>query len=92
MGFGEYGLYYLRTIDKEEVDFVVTKNEEPWFLVEVKYSDKSSISEHLYKYQEVTGAKHAFQVVITGEFVNQDCFHYKKPIIVPAITFLSQLI
>lgn len=37
-GFGEYELHYIRTLDKKEVDFVVTKNGKAWFLVEVKLS------------------------------------------------------
>jgi predicted AAA+ superfamily ATPase len=91
-GLGEYELFYLRTIDKEEVDFLVTKNGEPWFLVEAKCSSNNSLSEYLYKYQEITGAKHAFQVVMDLEYIDRDCFEFKKPIIVPAITFLSQLV
>ena len=91
-GFGEYGLYYIRTLEKKEVDFVVTKNGEAWFLVEVKLSDDRHINPHLGEFQKQTGAKHAFQVVIDMPFVNQDCFSYKHPIIVPAKTLLSQLI
>ena len=33
-------LYYLRDIEKREVDFLVTVNEKPWFCVEVKTSFK----------------------------------------------------
>lgn len=92
IGLGKYELFYLRTIDKEEVDFLVTKDGEPWFLMEAKCSSNNSISEYLYKYQEITGAKHAFQVVMDLDYVDRDCFEFQKPIIVPAITFLSQLI
>ena len=35
-GLGDFGLYYLRTKEKVETDFVVVKNGKPWFLVEVK--------------------------------------------------------
>ena len=41
-GLGEYGLYYLRTKDKIETDFLVTKNKKPWFLVEVKTKAKGT--------------------------------------------------
>ncbi|MCX7115837.1 MAG: ATP-binding protein [Gammaproteobacteria bacterium] len=91
-GFGEYDLYYIRTLEKKEVDFVVTKNGEAWFLVEVKLSDARHLSPHLEVFQKQTGALHAFQVVIDMPFVNQDCFAHTKPIIVPAKTFLSQLV
>lgn len=91
-GFGEYGLYYLRTIDKKEVDFVVTKNDKAWFLVEVKLSNDHKINPHLAEFQKQSGAQHAFQVVINMPYVNKDCFSVHEPIIVPAKTFLSQLV
>jgi predicted AAA+ superfamily ATPase len=92
VGFGDYGLYYLRTIDKREVDFLVTKNEEPWFLVEVKKGDPSAIGKNLYYFLEQTGAKHAFQVSLEKPYIDKDCFSYTTPIIVPAMTLLSQLV
>ncbi|MFH1762193.1 MAG: AAA family ATPase, partial [bacterium] len=46
-GFGEYGLYYLRTKDKREVDFLVSKNEQAWFIVEAKLSGKRDINKNL---------------------------------------------
>lgn len=91
-GMGEYGLYFLRDKDKREVDFLVTKNSKPWFLVEVKSSNNQSISEHLYYFQELTQAPHAFQVVFNLPYQEINCFDYFKPVIVPAITFLSQLV
>lgn len=90
-GFGEYDLYYLRDKDKREVDFLVTKDKQPWFLVEVKNSDKE-LSKSLYHFQKQTKAKHAFQINANAPFVDRDCFEIKKPVIVPLKTFLSQLI
>lgn len=92
LGLGDYELYYLRNKDKREVDFVVVKDNKPWFLVEVKASYKAGLSESLYYYQAQTGATHAFQVVFDLEYVEKDCFEYTSPIIVPASTFLSQLV
>lgn len=90
-GLGDFDLYYLRTKDKVEVDFLVTKNKKPWFLVEVK-TKQTGLSPALYRFQEETGAPHAFQVTFNLPFVQKDCFKEKGPIIVPARTFLSQLI
>jgi predicted AAA+ superfamily ATPase len=90
-GLGEFGLYYLRTKDKIETDFLVTKDNNPWFLVEVKTKAKG-ISPALYHFQKETGAPHAFQVAFDLPFVNKDCFDEKEPILVPAQTFLSQLV
>lgn len=91
-GFGDYDLFYLRDKEKREVDFLVTKNKKPWFLVEVKKSANQSISEHLYYYQQQLKVPHAFQVVMDMDYVDVDCFSYKTPVIVPAVTFLSQLV
>lgn len=90
-GLGDYGLYYLRTKDKIETDFLVTKNGKPWFLVEVKTKAKG-ISPALYHFQKETQAPHAFQVAFDLPFVNKNCFMEKGPILVPARTFLSQLV
>jgi len=68
------------------------KDNIPWFLVEVKYSDNQNISKNLYYYFEQTKAKHAFQVIIDAPYVNSDCFKANEPIIVPARTLLSQLV
>ncbi len=91
-GFGQYGLYYLRDKDQREVDFLVTKDDKPWFLVEVKWTNNQGISPSLYHFQKATGAKHAFQVIIDMPYVDKSCFEETSPIIVPARTFLSQLI
>jgi predicted AAA+ superfamily ATPase len=91
-GYGDYGLYYLRDKDKREVDFLVTKNRKPWFLVEAKSSGDRGISRWLYYYQEKLKVPHAFQVGFDLPYVDQDCFEAKGPLIVPAKTLLSQLI
>lgn len=90
-GFGSYELYYLRDTAKREVDFLVTKNDEPWFLVEAKTSDQG-ISPSLSYFQQQTKAPFAFQVSIDSPFIDRDCFIEGIPLRVPARTFLSQLI
>jgi predicted AAA+ superfamily ATPase len=49
-GFGEYELWYLRNKEKEEIDFLVTENGNPVFMVEAKFSDPT-ISPILIKFQ-----------------------------------------
>jgi len=90
-GLGDYGLFYLRDKSKREVDFLVTKNGKPWFLVESKTSEKG-ISPSLYYYQKATQAPHAFQISFDLPFVKKDCFSEREPILVPAKTLLSQLV
>ena len=90
-GFGKFELHYLRDKDKREVDFLVTKDEKPWFLVEVKVKN-TALSPTLSYFQEQTKAPHAFQVVFDLPYVNKDCFKENDPVVVPAKTFFSQLI
>lgn len=90
-GQGDFGLHFVRDKQKHEVDFLVTRDQQPWFLVEVKASEKASLSEALSYLQRQTGAAHAFQVAMDGEFVALDCFAQQAPIIVPARTLLAQL-
>ena len=91
MGFGNYGLYYLRDKLKREVDFLVVKEGIPWFLVEVKKSATQALNAHLNYFQKAVDAQHAFQISLGGDFVNRDCFAETSPISLPAATFLSQL-
>lgn len=41
MGYGSYRLYYIRTIDKKEIDFLVTRDNIPLLAVEVKSKENS---------------------------------------------------
>lgn len=78
--------------DKNEVDFLVIKNQQPWMLVEVKNSNNHRISQHLKKFHQQLQTKHTFQVIIDLPYESVDCFNYSEPVIVPAITWLSQLV
>jgi len=91
-GQGDFGLHFIRDKEKREVDFLVTRNQHPWFLVEVKSSGKTALSKSLAWFQSQTRTEHAFQVAMDLDFIERDCFELNKPIIVPARTFLAQLI
>ena len=92
MGLGKFQVSYLRDRYQREVDFVVVRDGKPWFLVEVKQQDEA-IGSALKNYQEQTKAPFAFQVVIDAEYVDADCFAKPRaPVVVPARTFLSQLL
>ena len=90
-GFGEFQLFFLRDKEKREVDFLISKNNKPWILVEVKKSSKN-ISKSLHYFKSITKAEFAFQVNYDDEFISKDCFSINEPVIVPLKTFLSQLI
>lgn len=91
IGEGAFELRYIRDKQKREVDFLVLRDGAPWFLVEVKHAD-TRLSPNLAYFKEATGADHAFQVVLDLPYEPINCFDYQRPVVVPARTFLSQLI
>lgn len=92
VGLGVFELFYLRTIDKQEVDFLITRDRKPWMMVECKCSSKGPLSKSLYDFHHQLKPDHTFQVVRDMPYVDRSCFEEKDPIIVPAKTFLSQLV
>ncbi len=91
LGFGSFELRYIRDKQQREVDFLVVRDGEPWFLVEVK-SRSSALSPLLGYFQKQIHCPHAFQVVTQADYVDKDCFTHTTPVIVPARTLLSQLL
>jgi len=85
-------LYYLRDKAKREVDFLVTRDEKPWFLVEVKSAGKKRISPHLRYFTKLIQAEHAFQATSDLEEVDENLFSYIEPVRVSMSTLLSQLV
>ncbi len=55
-------LYFLRDVDKREVDFLVTMGGRPWFAVEVKLND-AALSPHLLYFKERLSIPFVYQVV-----------------------------
>jgi predicted AAA+ superfamily ATPase len=90
LGLGQFELRYIRDLQKREVDFVVIRDGEPWFLVEAKHGD-ARLSKNLAYFQQQTGAPHAFQVSVEADYVDADCFARHNPTLVPARTFFAQL-
>ncbi len=91
-GHGDFGLHFIRDKQKREVDFLVSRDRQPWFLVEVKHGSSAGLDSSLHYFQKQTQAAHAFQVAMDAEFVDRDCFEHTVPIIVPGKTLLSQLV
>ena len=91
-GLGQYGLWFIRDKEKREVDFLVSRDKKPWFLVEVKLSSKGGVSKNLIYFHNKIKAKHSFQVVFDMGYIPKDCFTHIEPVIVPAQTFLAQLV
>ena len=92
LGLGVFQLGYLRDKQKREVDFLIARDGKPWILVEAKKADEQ-LSGALAHFQEQTKAPHALQVVLDADYVNADCLATRgQPLVVPARTFLSQLL
>lgn len=92
LGLGDYQLHFVRDKEKREVDFLVTKNNKPWFLVEAKLSGKGPLSSALIYFHEKLETEHAFQVAYDKEYVEADAFAFTHPVLVSARGWLSQLV
>ncbi len=57
-------LFYLRNVDKKEVDFLIAVDRKPWFSVEVKFND-TSISPNLYYFKDRLKIPYNYQIVRT---------------------------
>jgi len=90
-GHGEFELRYIRDKEKREVDFLVVRDGEPWFLVEAKNSD-TELSKSLVYFHEQLQCEHAFQVVVTADYVDTDVFSYQRPVVAPFRSLFSQLL
>lgn len=92
LGYGNFQLGYLRDIQQREVDFIVSRDGKPWFLVEVKTGD-APLSPGLNYYHQQLKVPFAFQAVMNEAYVDANCFATPgEPLIVPVRTLLSQLL
>jgi predicted AAA+ superfamily ATPase len=80
-------LYFLRDVDKREVDFLVTINGKPWFAVEAKLSDVSP-SPHLLYFKERLSIPHVYQVIKKNTIDKLD----KGVRVIPVGKFLAGLV
>jgi uncharacterized protein len=91
LGLGEFELFFVRDKEENEVDFLVTKNDSPWLLIETKSSLKEPLNSNLLRFQKQLNAQIALQLAFDLPFADYDCFQIKTPKIVSLKTFLSQL-
>ncbi len=81
------GLYFIRDNKGREVDFLVTVNKRPWFMVEVKLND-TDISKNLYYFQEKLKIPFSYQVVL-----DQNIDYLKDNVrVISADKFLTALV
>ena len=75
--------------------FGTSYNEKPLLceqMYEVKSSEKGGISPSLQYFSNIVKPEYAFQVDIDGPYIDRDCFAVRKPVRVPAVTLLSQMV
>ncbi len=68
---GVFELRYVRNKDQREVDFLVLRNKEPWYLFECK-SQETKGGTDLLRYQSLICAPHAVQLVHVKGFDRVD--------------------
>lgn len=91
-GFGDYELCYVRDKNRREVDFLIVRDGCPWILVESK-TQSWVLSSALQDFQRKLKVPYAFQVLFDAPYEPIDCFSFEgRSVIVPARTFLSQLV
>lgn len=59
-------LYYLRSVEKKEVDFLVTIDEKPWFSLEAKVNDTEA-SSNLFYFRDKLSIPFSYQIVKKGK-------------------------
>jgi predicted AAA+ superfamily ATPase len=64
---GHYELFFLRTKDGKEIDFLITCDKKPWMLVECKSNSKSP-NPTLIRFRDQLKTPHNFQLVSTGSY------------------------
>lgn len=80
------GLHYLRDMDKREVDFLISVENKPWFIVECKFS-KTTISKHLNYFADRIEVPWKYHVVMDDDIDLQN----GKSRIISANKFLCAL-
>ena len=92
LGFGDFELRYLR--DKAKARGRLPRRPRPQALVPGRgqAERRGARRRRSLTSRRRRGAPHAFQVVIGLPFEPVDCFAARRPVVVPARTFLSQLL
>jgi len=80
MGIGDFQLYYLRTKDQKEVDFLVTQDHIPWFLVEVKTAKQAALNPNLAGFKPKRGQNMLFKSSWKQTLYQQTVFNKQVPL------------
>jgi uncharacterized protein len=89
MGWGDFGLHYVRTKEGREVDFLVSEDRKPLFLVEAKRGDMTP-APNLLRFQKALGIP-GIQLLDRGEGFVQAGSPGLPVLIAPAALWLPRL-
>jgi predicted AAA+ superfamily ATPase len=89
MGWGDFGLHYVRTKEGREVDFLVSEDRKPLFLVEAKRGDMTP-APNLLRFQKALGIP-GIQLLDRGEGFVQAGSPGQPVLIAPAALWLPRL-
>ena len=90
-GEGSFELYYLRDKEKHEIDFLITRDSQPWLPVEVKLSETEP-SPHWKKFLPQLKCKKGVQIVKTPGHFRLHEVSESQVLVVSASYFLSHWI
>jgi predicted AAA+ superfamily ATPase len=69
-GLGDFKLWYLRDREKREVDALITRDNSPWMMIEIKLNDLN-VSRPLQRYAQLLKCKNVVQVVKPDDIYRQ---------------------
>ena len=90
-GYDVFELYCLRNKDKEEIDFLICKNEKPWLPVEVKLNDVTP-SVNWKKFINQISCNCGIQIVQRPNYWKCHEYGKKKVLVASAADILSYLV
>jgi hypothetical protein len=89
MGWGDFSLHYIRTKEGREVDFLVSQNRKPMFLIETKTGDDTP-SPNLIRFQKALGVP-AAQLLDRGDAFKKAAPAGYPLLTAPAVFWLPRL-
>ncbi len=89
MGYGNFSLHFVKNKEKQEVDFLLANDNEPFLLVEAKMSDQQP-SKSLQLFQRALNVP-AVQLTNFGDSFKLITNNRNKILVAPAYQWLSQL-
>ncbi|KPA11856.1 ATPase AAA [Candidatus Magnetomorum sp. HK-1] len=89
IGYGNFSLHYIKNKEKQEVDFIIANDNEPFLLIETKLS-VSKPSKALIKFQNQLNIP-AVQLVLSGNSFKQFSNNHLSILVCPASLFFANL-